>query len=162
MGPVNLAVAVQELLDLQCRSGRGLGDRTGSCFSTRSPATGRVFLLVFGGFAICCVSTTIARFVYPPPRRWGATQHISWSGQGQTVVGRLRRAQIFRPNTDERLCTALCRPALRPLAVFLRYSRQGFPTLSAARSRFRGQFEKIQTCDVWQFPRGQIEHDRGL
>jgi hypothetical protein len=28
-------------------------------------------LLVFGGFCIGWVSTTIARYVYPPPRRWG-------------------------------------------------------------------------------------------
>jgi hypothetical protein len=27
-------------------------------------------LLVFGGFAIAWVSGTIARFVYPPPKRW--------------------------------------------------------------------------------------------
>jgi hypothetical protein len=27
-------------------------------------------LLVFGGWAIAWVSTTIARFVYPPPKRW--------------------------------------------------------------------------------------------
>jgi hypothetical protein len=28
------------------------------------------FLLVLGGWAIAWVSTTIARFVYPPPKRW--------------------------------------------------------------------------------------------
>lgn len=28
-------------------------------------------LLVFGGFCIGWVSTTIARYVYPPPKRWG-------------------------------------------------------------------------------------------
>ncbi|MDQ1391365.1 MAG: hypothetical protein QOF30_342 [Acidimicrobiaceae bacterium] len=27
-------------------------------------------LLVFGGWSIAWVSTTIARFVYPPPKRW--------------------------------------------------------------------------------------------
>jgi hypothetical protein len=27
-------------------------------------------LLVFGGWGIAWVSTTIARFVYPPPKRW--------------------------------------------------------------------------------------------
>jgi hypothetical protein len=27
-------------------------------------------LLVFGGWCIAWVSTTIARFVYPPPKRW--------------------------------------------------------------------------------------------
>ncbi|MBP2414835.1 hypothetical protein JOF48_003634 [Arthrobacter stackebrandtii] len=46
-------------------------------FASRGPATGRVFLLVFGRFCIGWVSTTIARFVYPPPKRWGAMQHIS-------------------------------------------------------------------------------------
>jgi hypothetical protein len=29
------------------------------------------FLLVFGGYCIGWVSTTIARYVYPPPARWG-------------------------------------------------------------------------------------------
>lgn len=33
------------------------------------PATHRP-LLVFGGFCIGWVSTTIARYVYPPPSRW--------------------------------------------------------------------------------------------
>jgi hypothetical protein len=27
-------------------------------------------LLVFGGWWICWVSATIARYVYPPPKRW--------------------------------------------------------------------------------------------
>lgn len=31
-------------------------------------------LLVFLGFVIGWVSTTIARYVYPPPKRWGATR----------------------------------------------------------------------------------------
>jgi hypothetical protein len=30
----------------------------------------RDILLVFGGWCIGWVSTTIARFVYPPPKRW--------------------------------------------------------------------------------------------
>jgi len=30
----------------------------------------RTLLPVFGGFCIGWVSTTIARYVYPPPRRW--------------------------------------------------------------------------------------------
>ena len=30
----------------------------------------QTFLLVFLGFCICWVSTTIARYVYPPPKRW--------------------------------------------------------------------------------------------
>ena len=28
------------------------------------------FLFVFGGFAIAWVSGTIARYVYPPPKKW--------------------------------------------------------------------------------------------
>ena len=36
------------------------GDRT----------TSHNVLLVFGGWAIAWVSTTIARYVYPPPKRW--------------------------------------------------------------------------------------------
>ncbi|HEX9038516.1 MAG TPA: hypothetical protein VF808_16150 [Ktedonobacterales bacterium] len=32
------------------------------------------YWLVFGGYAIGWVSTTIARYIYPPPRRWGATR----------------------------------------------------------------------------------------
>jgi hypothetical protein len=35
-----------------------------------SATTFDVLLLVFGGFAIGWVSATIARFVYPPPRKW--------------------------------------------------------------------------------------------
>ena len=27
-------------------------------------------LLIFGGWSIAWISTTIARFVYPPPKRW--------------------------------------------------------------------------------------------
>jgi hypothetical protein len=30
----------------------------------------RDILLVFGGWCTAWVSTTIARFVYPPPKRW--------------------------------------------------------------------------------------------
>jgi hypothetical protein len=30
----------------------------------------QTILLVFGGFCIGWVSTTIARYVYPPPKRW--------------------------------------------------------------------------------------------
>ena len=33
------------------------------------------FLLLFGGFCIGWVSTTIARYVYPPPKRWGSNIH---------------------------------------------------------------------------------------
>ena len=31
-------------------------------------------LLVFFGFVIGWVSTTIARYVYPPPKRWGSNR----------------------------------------------------------------------------------------
>ena len=31
-------------------------------------------LLVFVGYFICWVSATIARYTYPPPKRWGATK----------------------------------------------------------------------------------------
>jgi len=34
----------------------------------------QTFLLVFSGFCIGWVSTTIARYVYPPPKRWGSNQ----------------------------------------------------------------------------------------
>ncbi|GCE20715.1 hypothetical protein [Dictyobacter kobayashii] len=30
----------------------------------------QIILLVFSGFCIGWVSTTIARYVYPPPKRW--------------------------------------------------------------------------------------------
>jgi hypothetical protein len=44
----------------------------GLTFAIRGPAVGRTVLLVFLGFCIGWVSTTIARFVYPPPKRWTA------------------------------------------------------------------------------------------
>jgi len=34
------------------------------------PQKAQTFLLVFLGFCICWVSATIARYVYPPPKRW--------------------------------------------------------------------------------------------
>jgi hypothetical protein len=34
----------------------------------------QTYLLVFGGFCIGWVSTTIARYVYPPPKRWRVNQ----------------------------------------------------------------------------------------
>jgi hypothetical protein len=34
-------------------------------------------LLIFGGWSIAWVSTTIARFVYPPPKRWLETNAAS-------------------------------------------------------------------------------------
>jgi hypothetical protein len=30
----------------------------------------QTYLLVFGGYCIGWVSTTIARYIYPPPKRW--------------------------------------------------------------------------------------------
>lgn len=38
----------------------------GLVFPARLPA----FAFVFGGFAICWISATIARYVYPPPSKW--------------------------------------------------------------------------------------------
>jgi hypothetical protein len=32
-------------------------------------------LLVFYGFCIGWVSTTIARYIYPPPKRWELNRH---------------------------------------------------------------------------------------
>ncbi len=40
----------------------------------RGRGAAQTALLVFGGFCIAWVSGTIARYVYPPPRRWGATR----------------------------------------------------------------------------------------
>lgn len=34
------------------------------------PADGHTVLLIFAGWAIGWVSGTIARYVYPPPRKW--------------------------------------------------------------------------------------------
>lgn len=45
-------------------------------FTIRGAAGGQTLLLVFAGFCIGWVSTTIARYVYPPPKRWGATHHL--------------------------------------------------------------------------------------
>ena len=36
------------------------------------PQRAQTSLLVFFGFCIGWVSTTIARYVYPPPKRWGS------------------------------------------------------------------------------------------
>ena len=42
----------------------GFVSATGSKHATNN------LLLVFGGWVIAWISTTIARFVYPPPKRW--------------------------------------------------------------------------------------------
>jgi hypothetical protein len=39
-------------------------------FLIRGPDVTRTVLPVFLGFCISWVSTTIARYVYPPPKRW--------------------------------------------------------------------------------------------
>jgi hypothetical protein len=39
----------------------------------RGSASMQTFLLVFGGYCIGWLATTIARYVYPPPKRWGST-----------------------------------------------------------------------------------------
>ncbi len=36
----------------------------------------RTFLLIFAGFCIGWVSTTIARYVYPPPKMWKAQRQV--------------------------------------------------------------------------------------
>ncbi len=36
----------------------------------RGSESAQITLLVFSGFCIGWVSTTIARYVYPPPKRW--------------------------------------------------------------------------------------------
>ena len=41
----------------------------------RSGERMQTFLLVFGGYCIGWVSTTIARYIYPPPKRWKANRH---------------------------------------------------------------------------------------
>jgi hypothetical protein len=38
-----------------------------------SSSTTRDVLLVFAGWCIAWISTTIARYVYPPPKRWMQT-----------------------------------------------------------------------------------------
>lgn len=38
--------------------------------STRGGGGVHALLPVFGGFCIGWISTTIARYVYPPPKRW--------------------------------------------------------------------------------------------
>lgn len=40
----------------------------------RGGSSVRTVLPVFGGFCIGWVSTTIARYVYPPPSRWTSRQ----------------------------------------------------------------------------------------
>ena len=40
----------------------------------RGSETARTALFVFYGFCIGWVSTTIARYVYPPPKRWGVNR----------------------------------------------------------------------------------------
>ncbi|HET8626966.1 MAG TPA: hypothetical protein VFL91_06085 [Thermomicrobiales bacterium] len=41
----------------------------------RGRAGAQPILLVFLGYVIGWVSTTIARYVYPPPRRWESYRH---------------------------------------------------------------------------------------
>ena len=62
-----------------CRAGLALvwGILLILVFRLRGPAVGQNIVLLFAGFCIGWVSTMIARFVYPPHKRWGTTQHIS-------------------------------------------------------------------------------------
>lgn len=39
-------------------------------FTLRGSQIGHITLLVFAGFCIGWVSTTIARYIYPPPKHW--------------------------------------------------------------------------------------------
>lgn len=43
----------------------------------RGEATVQKVLLVFAGFCIAWVSTTIARYVYPPPGKWTSGRRFS-------------------------------------------------------------------------------------
>lgn len=45
-----------------------------SVFLVKGEPTGQKFLLVFGGFCIGWISTTIARYIYPPAKRWKIPQ----------------------------------------------------------------------------------------
>jgi hypothetical protein len=50
-------------------------------------------LLVFAGWTLCWVSATIARFVYPPPKRWlkrsesPCSRATMFDGEGSGPVG---------------------------------------------------------------------------
>lgn len=43
-------------------------------FLFKGQANGQVLLLVFGGFCLGWISTTIARYIYPPAKRWNISQ----------------------------------------------------------------------------------------
>ena len=62
------------LLDAAAKAGcYGLMVRT-SGPQIRGGEAAQGILLVFFGFCIGWVSTTIARYVYPPPKRWGSNR----------------------------------------------------------------------------------------
>lgn len=45
------------------------------------PASMSQVLLVLGGFVIAWVSTTVARYVYPPPKRWSGPSAAGGTGR---------------------------------------------------------------------------------
>lgn len=70
-------------------------------FALDGSAVRKVLLLIRAGYCIGWVATTIARFVYPPPKRWD----LLWNTSPEPCIGRpypghLARAQNFRPHAD--------------------------------------------------------------
>jgi hypothetical protein len=72
-GPM-LEVGVQMQMDLLNPSPRVEEVLTLSLTIRGSGGT-QPILLVFLGYCLGWVSTTIARYAYPPPKRWGATRN---------------------------------------------------------------------------------------
>lgn len=68
----------------------GLAIAWAVALTIRGPHGMRTYLLVFGGFCIGWVSPTIARFVYPPPKRWTSPEHPR-DRQRQGQLGRAKR-----------------------------------------------------------------------
>ena len=63
-------VEATELLGLQHRLFPGVGHSSAMGAAKAKNGTFHNILLVFAGWSLCWVSATIARFVYPPPKRW--------------------------------------------------------------------------------------------
>lgn len=59
-------------------------------------------LLVFAGWTIGWVSGTVARFVYPPPRRWFNPETRGPDGPTRGMEPRRRRDRGQAPTTAER------------------------------------------------------------
>ena len=60
----------EELLDLQHRLFPRVGILLGLTAAESTSGRFHDVLLVFAGWTLCWISATIARSVYPPPRRW--------------------------------------------------------------------------------------------